>query len=231
MWATLGANLLTNMGMNLLNKMFSGGSKKNQVQQQPAYTPTPMPEFASIPTLSQADALRQAQGMVNPLYDQQLEQALKNIDYQNMQRGFYGQLPGDVLRGARALDVERARAGQTTNLAQQLLQQSQANALAQQQLQLQQWLAQNQLGMQQQQLGMQQKQADRASWMDPLNLGLRALESYADQTGSPLWVDISRAWNKPANAGEPTYNMTWNQMLDMTKGVKDDLGRQTPIPY
>lgn len=86
------------------------------------------------PTLSYDEALEQAQGVLNPLYDEQLEKNLQAVDRGNLSRGFYGQMPGDALKLSTALDVERARAGQIASLAQQMQGQSQQQALQQQQL-------------------------------------------------------------------------------------------------
>jgi len=50
------------------------------------------------PTLSYDEALEQAQGVLNPLYDEQLEKNLQAVDRGNLSRGFYGQMPGDALK-------------------------------------------------------------------------------------------------------------------------------------
>ena len=97
------------------------------------------------PTLSYDEALEQAQGVLNPLYDEQLEKNLQTVDQGNLSRGFYGQMPGDALKRSTALDVERARAGQIASLAQQMQGQSQQQALQQQQLAAQYALSKGQM--------------------------------------------------------------------------------------
>ena len=117
------------------------------------------------PTLSYDEALEQAQGVLNPLYDEQLEKNLQAVDRGNLSRGFYGQMPGDALKRSTALDVERARAGQIASLAQQMMGQSQQNALQQQQL-----AAQYALGRGQQ-------------FQNWANIGLNAANSWYNMTG------------------------------------------------
>lgn len=107
----------------------------------------PLPE--KPPTLSWDEARQRAQESLNPIYDEQMENTLNNVDQELISRGFFGQLPGAVLSGARATDVERARASQTASLAAQMQGQSEQNALAQQQLAAQWALNQGQLAQQQ----------------------------------------------------------------------------------
>lgn len=118
-------------GINLLKSLFGGG-------RQP-----PMP-----PTLSYNEALRRAEDVLNPVYDRYLRDTLKQIDSANIARGFYGQLPGDALARSTAADIQGARASQIANLAQQMVGQSEQQALAQQQLALQ-WAQQQQAARQQ----------------------------------------------------------------------------------
>lgn len=117
------------------------------------------------PTLSYDEALEQAQGVLNPLYDEQLMGNLESVDRGNLSRGFYGQMPGDALKRSTALDVERARAGQIASLSQQMMGQSQQNALQQQQLAAQYALNKGQ---------------QTQNW---LGLGLNAANSWYNMTG------------------------------------------------
>lgn len=89
---------------------------------------------AQFPALSYAEATNQAKDMLNPLYDEQLERTLKQLDTANIARGFYGQLPADVMKRSTAAEIERGRAGQIASLAQQMVGQSQQQAFQQQQL-------------------------------------------------------------------------------------------------
>jgi len=72
--------------------------------------------------------------VLNPLYDQQLKNTLQNVDRQSRERGFYGQMPADAFRGARAADIETARSGQIGSLANQMQGQTYQQALQAQQL-------------------------------------------------------------------------------------------------
>src|SRR5690606_20675699 len=115
---TLGAFLLSTVAApivtNVVNSLFSGASKSKQTQQSQQFDWESLQQMLDqVPMLSYDDALAQAMAVVNPLFDQQMDQAMRNMDYQLMQRGYYGQLPGEVLRQERALDIERASAGQT----------------------------------------------------------------------------------------------------------------------
>lgn len=178
--STVAAPLVTNM----VNSLFSGVSKPKQTQQSQQFDWESLQQMLDqVPMLSYDDALAQAMAVVNPLFDQQMDQAMRNMDYQLMQRGYYGQLPGDVLRQERALDIERARAGQTANLAQQIYQQSLANRMAQQQMMLNAALQGQQLELSQQQLQQQAKQQGIGNLQNWLNL-------YYGQTENPLWLDI-----------------------------------------
>lgn len=88
-------------------------------------------------TLSYDEALRRAQEVYNPLYDRQLRDTLQAVDNQNIARGFFGQAPGAALAGQRAADVEGARAAAIAQLANQMVGQSEQQALQQQQLAMQ----------------------------------------------------------------------------------------------
>lgn len=92
----------------------------------------------AAPGLSYDEALRQAGDVLNPMYDERLQQSLQEVDRHNIARGFFGQLPGAALSRSTAADIERSRAGQIAGLAQQMIGQSQQAALQQQQLAIQQ---------------------------------------------------------------------------------------------
>ena len=78
--------------------------------------------------------MRQATETLNPIYDERMQQTLRNVDKELIQRGFFGQLPGAALAGSRAADVERAKAAAIASLGGQMQTQSQEQALAQQRL-------------------------------------------------------------------------------------------------
>src|SRR5690606_5817678 len=108
-----------------------------------------LPPVPEIPVLSREEALQLSQSMLNPLFDEQLQETLRRVDTENIRRGFFGQVPGAALSGARAADVERARATAIANLAEQMVGQSQQSALQAAALAQQGILQQNQLAQQQ----------------------------------------------------------------------------------
>lgn len=160
------------------------------------------------PTLSYDEALEQAQGVLNPLYDEQLQNNLASVDLANISRGFYGQLPGDALKRSTALDVERARAGQIASLAQQMQGQSQQQALQQQQL-----AAQYALGRGQQ----------SQNWA---NIGLNAANSWYNMTGQvPFMGNPLTGKSGNIDPGK----LTTKQTTDLITSGNWDTGVSVPI--
>jgi len=105
-----------------------------QLAQTVAGPPAPPPAPKAPPTLGWDEAMRQATETLNPIYDERMQQTLRNVDKELIQRGFFGQLPGAALAGSRAADVERAKAAAIASLGGQMQTQSQEQALAQQRL-------------------------------------------------------------------------------------------------
>jgi hypothetical protein len=68
------------------------------------------------------EATSQASAALNPMYDEQMKTTLQNVGNQMKSRGFYGQLPGDILTQNAAAKVEEARAGAVGNMANQFYQ-------------------------------------------------------------------------------------------------------------
>ncbi len=99
--------------------------------------------------------MRQATETLNPIYDERMQQTLRNVDKELIQRGFFGQLPGAALAGSRAADVERAKAAAIASLGGQMQTQSQEQALAQQRLAAEWALNQSNLWNQMQQQKIQ----------------------------------------------------------------------------
>jgi len=135
-----------------------------------------LPQVPEIPVLSREEALQLAQSMLNPLFDEQLQETLRRVDIENIRRGFFGQAPGAALSGARAADVERSRAAAIANLAEQMVGQSQqaalqAAALAQQGV------------LQQYQLAQQQWQNMSNNIMRGIQTGLLGAQMWSDWTG------------------------------------------------
>lgn len=216
--ASIAVPLATGFLSNILNGGKTSSSQQQAIQQVPQIDWVSLQKaLQNVPTISMDQAVQQAQDVINPLYDRQLEQTLKNIDYQNMQRGFYGQLPGDVLKTTRAAETERNRIGQIANLAQQLYQQSQSNALAQQQMLLNTMLSGQQLGLSEQQLNMQQRQQNTSNLQNWLNLGLQGLFNYYNLTGQFPWQGNLL---QQITSGQTNVNkLTNNQLFDLLKGL------------
>lgn len=105
-----------------------------QLAQTVSGPPAPPPAPKAPPTLGWDEAMRQATETLNPIYDERMQQTLRNVDKELIQRGFFGQLPGAALAGSRAADVERAKAAAIASLGGQMQTQSQEQALAQQRL-------------------------------------------------------------------------------------------------
>src|SRR5690606_9182121 len=84
----------------------------NPPPKQPQLPPVP-----ETPVLSREEALQLAQSMLNPLFDEQLQETLRRVDLENIRRGFFGQAPGAAQYSARAGDLERSRAAVIAILA------------------------------------------------------------------------------------------------------------------
>lgn len=80
-------------------------------------------------TLGWDEALGRAGSVVDPLYDQKSAKVLENLDTSLVNRGFYGQRPGDTLAMKTQADMEKERAAQTAALASDLVGRSESNAL------------------------------------------------------------------------------------------------------
>jgi hypothetical protein len=90
--------------------------------------------------LTQDQANEQSGKTLNPIYDKIVDKNLSNLDKSNMARGFYGQLPGDVLKRSTEGDLRNQQSAAIANLSNQLVGQSRdyASSLAQQAMQAKQ---------------------------------------------------------------------------------------------
>ncbi len=88
-------------------------------------------EFMDTEAPTWDESLTQAKTQLDPLYQDTMKKALDSTNYQNKQRGFYGQLPGDLLAEQTAKDVQSSEQSAIGQLANQLYQQGQANKMAQ----------------------------------------------------------------------------------------------------
>src|SRR5690606_20900388 len=91
----------------------------------PSVPPPPPPP----PTMSREEAVERAQAMLNPLYREMLEGTLRNLQRQQIARGFFGQLPGAALERSTAADIETRRAQQIAQLAEEMVGQEHARAM------------------------------------------------------------------------------------------------------
>src|SRR5690606_15689918 len=86
-----------------------------------AFRPQPRVELPPPPpTLTMEEARQQAEAILNPLYNEQLQETLRQVQLANIRRGFYGQSPGAELSQRAAADIESRRAQNIAQLASQL---------------------------------------------------------------------------------------------------------------
>src|SRR5690606_28847133 len=81
------------------------------------------------PTMRREEAVERAQAILNPLYREILEETLRNLQRQQIARGFFGQLPGAALERSTAADIETRRAQQIAQLAEEMVGQEHARAM------------------------------------------------------------------------------------------------------
>lgn len=129
-------------------------------------------------TLSWNDATQQASQVLNPLFDQHLQNSLRAMDQASMARGFYGQMPADALRGERAAQIEAARSSQIADLANQMRGQSQQAAL--------QAAQQAQSALQQQFANMMQQQ--QQDFSQQLSRDMFDLNKWATEAQVTGWI-------------------------------------------
>lgn len=93
-------------------------------------------QFSMPEGLSYEEAKKQAEERINPVFDKNLEKTLKNIDYNALRRGFFGQLPTLDFKERAAKDIERDRALAIAQLASQIQRDSENDALRKAQFEL-----------------------------------------------------------------------------------------------
>src|SRR5690606_661254 len=94
-----------------------------------ALSPRPPAPPPPPPTMSREEAVERAQATLNPLYQEMLNETLRNLQRQQIARGFFGQLPGAALERSTAADIETRRAQQIAQLAEQMVGQEHARAM------------------------------------------------------------------------------------------------------
>jgi hypothetical protein len=93
-----------------------------------------LPELESTPVLDYEQAMLQAQGQINPLYNIATKDLLNKLARDQISRGFYGQMPGDAITQEAVATLEAQKNAQIAELANSLVGQSQQNALSRDQL-------------------------------------------------------------------------------------------------
>lgn len=168
--------------INSIYSLISGIGANNRAKQ--AYQ-----NAMNVPTLSYQDAMTRAADVLNPIWDKNMQQTMQAMDNANMARGFYGQLAGDALRSSRAADVQQQRTGQVSALANQMVGQSEQNALAQQQLAMQYAANMGQLGLAQIAQGISGAYEGAKDWGNMIGYNLDQLSKDMDniiKTGQSL---------------------------------------------
>lgn len=120
-----------------------GGLFKKDKPQQPA--------AAAAPALSYDQAVAQARTILDPLWQEKVDQTIQGMTNDQISRGFFGQLPGAAQLVKGAAKVRGAQASATADLAQKMVEASrqyglQQQGLAQQQQALNQQAEQSGLG-------------------------------------------------------------------------------------
>lgn len=202
-WSTLALNVLAPLATNFLGNLFSGNSRQTQ----------DIPQVQKASPLSYEQAMTRAGDMINPMYNQQLQTTLSNIDNQNLERGFYGQMPGDAFKMDRAATLEANRVGQIANMANQLMQQNQQYGLQQQNM-----------DMQRQALDMQKQQVNPFSFQNMFNTALQAGNAYYNWTGQPIWQAFGGGPQEVNQEVGLANTPTWNQFKDRLQGANLAVG-------
>ena len=150
-----------------------------------------MPEIAK---LTWDEAVKRASAQLDPLYAEKLQATMDAVDQDLIARGFFGQVPGAVVQRSSAAKIATEKAGQTANLAQELVNRSadEANQILQSQLQYQQQQLNNYLqGIN---LYSQNASSKKNDLMSMLNYYTQQ-QQYADTRSDA-------AWNKTIQAAE-----------------------------
>lgn len=88
-----------------------------------------LPTYTPVKTLTWDEAMDRAKAQLNPVYDERMTTAGKNVEYNNLKSGFYGQLPGEVLKRETQIQENNARSTALASLANQLMGKSESDAL------------------------------------------------------------------------------------------------------
>jgi len=129
-----------------------------------------LPQMQAPPVLSYDQAAQQAANQLNPLYAENLKNALEQVRNNAIRTGFFGQLPATALEATTAADVETRKAAAIAELAQQLVGRSMDDARQVQAMAMQQRGQEAQILANALQMAQQQNQERRANALNILNL-------------------------------------------------------------
>lgn len=113
---------------------------------QPTFN-MPSYNYNPEPTLSYSEAMQRAQDQLNPLYDDQLQSTLKNVEQNLIKRGFFGQMPSVPITREETARVENAKNAAVSSLANQMVGQSESQAQEAERLAQQQYAQQAQAAL------------------------------------------------------------------------------------
>ncbi len=149
-----------------------------QALQQPV-EPFQMPEFVYTPppTLSWEEAQQRARERLAPLYEQQLQETLKNVEQDLIRRGFFGQMPAVPITREEAARIEAAKNAAIASLAQEMVGQSEEAAQRAAELAQQRWATQANLALQAWQAAREQNNEKLRNALTLLNIIQQARES------------------------------------------------------
>lgn len=122
------------------------------------------------PTLSWEEAQQRAQARLAPLYQQQLQETLKNVEQDLIRRGFFGQMPSVPITREEAARIEAAKNAAIASLAQEMVGQSEEAARRAEELAQQRWAMQANLALQAWQAAREQRQDKLTAALNLLNL-------------------------------------------------------------
>jgi hypothetical protein len=160
----------------------------NQIYQQNQAQQQMQRAMKENPALTLDQAWQQAQTVLNPVYDKQIADVMRQSDKDLLARGFYGQLSGDALGQSRRLDALNAKQTAIASLANSMAGQSKDRALQYQQLAIQNALGQGNLANQTWQgvVGA----AHGIDWV-AIREALKNMGRTGESVGSTQWYDSS----------------------------------------
>ena len=160
----------------------------NQIYQQNQAQQQMQRAMKENPALTLDQAWQQAQTVLNPVYDKQIADVMRQSDKDLIARGFYGQLSGDALGQSRRLDALNAKQTAIASLANSMAGQSKDRALQYQQLAIQNALGQGNLANQ-----TWQGVVGALPGIDFVSMSetLKRLRQSGEPFGSAKWYDSS----------------------------------------